>query len=65
MPIAICFSSGCAWYHGFPPMGSLLDSTQRGSFVVTVNSGESHGMSRYGLKLRCTDPADRVSSLAQ
>ncbi|SHS94310.1 Uncharacterised protein [Mycobacteroides abscessus subsp. abscessus] len=63
IPISICFSSGCDWYQGCRPSGSVrCGSTQRVSLGTTAYSGESQSMSMNGSKFRFVDPCDRVSS---
>ena len=64
MPISICRSTGCAWYQGCRPSGSVAGRIQRSSLSMTANSGESQSMSVYGLKLRRTDPSDSVVSMS-
>src|ERR1700761_1647792 len=63
MPIEICFSSGCARYHGWPPRESVAGSAQRGAFFVTENSGAFQSMSVYGLKWRA-EASERVARVA-
>src|SRR5829696_2151976 len=60
IPISIWRSTDCALYQGCRPNGSVSGRIQRVSFGITANSGESHSMSVYGLKLRRTDPSDSV-----